>query len=79
MFYKFINENTIEKAPKPLRIGNKTIFTNSEKIYNEQGYYKVVSAEYPQDDKIYKPTYTLENYKGLDRNRRYSHISTTSS
>lgn len=61
MFYKLINENTIEKSPKPLRIGNKTIFTNSEKIYNEQGYYKVVSAEYPQDDKIYKPTYTLEN------------------
>lgn len=61
MFYKLIDINTIQKAPKPLKVVGKEVFTNSEKIYNEQGYYKLVNAEYPQDNKTYKPTYTLEN------------------
>ena len=61
MFYKLINESTIEKAPKPLKIDGKDVFTNSDKIYNEQGYYQLVDTEYPQDNKTYKPTYMLEN------------------
>ena len=61
MFYKFIDENTIRKAPRPLNIGGKDVFTNSEGIHNEQGYFKLVNTEYPQDEKAYQPTYSLEN------------------
>ncbi len=61
MFYKLIDENTIRKAPKPLKIGGKDVFTNSEKIHNEQGYYKVVKTEYPQDEKYYESKYLLED------------------
>ncbi len=60
MFYKFIDENTIRKAPKPLNIGGKDVFTNSEEIHNEQGYYRLVNTEYPQDQKSYQPIYTFE-------------------
>lgn len=61
MFYKFIGQNTIRKAPKPLNIGGKDVFTNSEEIYNSQGYYRLVNTEYPQDEKAYQPIYSLEN------------------
>ena len=61
MFYKFIDQNTIRKAPRPLNIGGKDVFTNSEEIHNEQGCYRLVNAEYPQDEKTYQPTYSLEN------------------
>ena len=61
MFYKFIDENTIEIAPKPLKIDGKDVFTNSEEIYNEQGYFKLIQADYPQDDKFYMPVYELKN------------------
>ncbi len=61
MFYKFINENTIETAPKPLKIDGKDIFTNSEEIYNGQGYFKLIQEEYPQDDKFYISTYELRD------------------
>ena len=61
MFYKFINESTIERAPKPLKIDGKDIFTNSEEIHNSQGYYRLVNTEYPQDEKAYQPIYSLEN------------------
>ncbi len=59
MFYKYINENTVEKAPKMLNIGGKDVFTNNEKIYNSQGYYKLLLSEHPKDDKLYKPVYIL--------------------
>lgn len=61
MFYKFIDKNTIQKAPKPLKMGSKDIFTNSEQIHNEREFYRLVNTEYPQDGKTYKPIYTLEN------------------
>lgn len=61
MFYKFINETTIQKAPMPLKIDGKDVFTNSEEIHNEQGYYELVSAEYPQDEKYYESKYVLED------------------
>lgn len=61
MFYKYINESTIEKAPNPLKIENQDVFTNSEAIHNEQGYYRLITTDYPQDDKVYQPTYSLEN------------------
>lgn len=60
MFYKIINETTIKKAPKPLKIDGKDVFTNSEKIHNEQGYFRLIQAEYPQDDNFYFPKYKLE-------------------
>lgn len=61
MFYKLIDEHTIEKAPNPLSVNGKHIFTNSEKVFNENGYYKVVKTEYPQDDKYYESKYVLED------------------
>lgn len=61
MFYKFINESTIERAPKPLKIDGKDVFTNSEEIYNGQGYYRLKQTEYPQDDKFYMPVYELKD------------------
>ena len=61
MFYKFIDQNTIRKAPKPLNIGGKDVFTNSEEIHNSQGYYRLVNTEYPQYEKAYQPIYSLEN------------------
>jgi hypothetical protein len=57
MYYKFINEYEIKKAPKPLKIDGKDVFTNSEKIHNEQGYYRLLTSEYPQDDKYYEARY----------------------
>ena len=61
MFYKFIDQNTIRKAPKPLNIGGKDVFTNSEEIHNEQGYFKLVNTEYPQDEKTYQPIYIVKD------------------
>lgn len=60
MFYKLINETTIQKAPKPLKIDGKDVFTNSEKIHNENGYFKLKQTEPPQDGKIYAPRYTMQ-------------------
>jgi hypothetical protein len=57
MFYKLISESTIQKAPKPLKIDGKDVFTNKEEIYNSQGYYRLLTTDYPQDDKIYQPKY----------------------
>ena len=61
MFYKFINETTIKKAPKPLKIDGKDVFTNNEKIHNDNGYYRLIQAEYPQDDKHYELRYQLQD------------------
>ena len=59
MFFKIIDNYTVEKAPRPLKIDGKDVFTTSEEIHNEQGFYKVVNAEYPQDEKAYRPIYTM--------------------
>ena len=60
MFYQFINETTIKKAPIPLKIGGKDVFTNSEQIHNGQGYYRLIQTDYPQDDKYYEARYELQ-------------------
>lgn len=61
MFYEFIDEKTIKKAPRPLKDDGKDVFTNSEEIHNRNGYYKLIQAEYPQDEKHYEARYTLED------------------
>ena len=61
MFYQFIDENNIRKAPKPLYIDGKDVFTNNEEAHNKQGYYKLILTEYPQGEKGYVPFYVLEN------------------
>lgn len=58
MFYK-LKENGIEKAPKMLLVAGKQIFTNSEKIYNENGYYKVQEVPCSLGGN-YKPVYYLK-------------------
>ena len=59
MFYKLINETTIEKAPNPLLVDGKHIFTNSEEVFNKNGYYKLTKTDYPEDSKYYENKYTL--------------------
>ena len=59
MFFKIIDKYTVEKAPRPLKIEGKDVFTTSEEIHKEQGFYKVVNAEYPNDSKPYRPIYTM--------------------
>ena len=59
MFFKIIDRYTLEKAPRPLKIEDKDVFTTSEEIHNEQGYFRVENAEYPNDDKAYRPIYTM--------------------
>lgn len=61
MFFKLINETTIRKATKPLKVDGKDIFTNSEKVYNENGYYRLMQNKYPQDGKHYEVRYTLQD------------------
>lgn len=48
MFYKLIDENTVEKFKPPLKVDGKHIFTNDEKILNENGYYKVIINPMPE-------------------------------
>ena len=59
MFFKLIDKHNLEKAPRPLKIEDKDVFTTSEEIHNSQGFYKVVETEYPNDDKAYRPLYTM--------------------
>ena len=61
MFYQLINETTIRKAPKPIKIDGKDVFTNSEKIHNEQGYFRLLTSDYPQDEKYYEARYELQD------------------
>lgn len=61
MFYKLIDEKTVEKASNPLCIDGKHIFTNSKEVFNENGFYKLVNTEYPQDDKYYESKYVLQD------------------
>lgn len=59
MFFKLKDNNTVEKAPRPLKIDGKDVFTTSEETHNKQGFYRVVNAEYPNDKKAYRPIYTM--------------------
>ena len=59
MFFKLIDKHNLEKAPRPLKIEDKDVFTTSEEIHNTQGFYKVVETEYPNDDKAYRPVYKM--------------------
>lgn len=59
-FYEMVNRTQIKNAPRPLRIDGKDIFTTDEKIYNENGYYRLEWEDYPQDEKVYSPYYILE-------------------
>lgn len=59
MFYKLIDKYTLGQAPDVLHIDGKDVFTNSEEIYNSQGYYRVEETDYPDEGKIYKPIYQM--------------------
>lgn len=59
MFFKLIDNQTVEKAPRPLKIEGKDVFTTSEEIHNGQGFYRVEASDYPEDDKNYKPIYEM--------------------
>ena len=59
MFFKLTDNNTIEKAPRPLKIEGKDVFTTSEEIHATLGFYKVVESEYPNDDRVYTPIYAM--------------------
>ena len=59
MFFKIIDKYTVKKAPRPLKIEDKDVFTTSEQTHNEQGFYRVVNAEYPNDEKAYRPVYKM--------------------
>jgi hypothetical protein len=61
MFYQLINETTLKKAPKPLKFNGRDVFTKSEQIHNEQGYYRLLTSDYPQDDKYYEAHYSLQD------------------
>ncbi len=61
MFYELIDENTIKKAPKPLKIDGKDVFTNSEETYNKQGFFALIQTDFPQDEKAHKAKYTLKD------------------
>lgn len=60
MFYKYINEDTIEKAPSILRVEGKQIYTNDEKIYNRHGYYRLDETPIPDTEGKITPKYFLE-------------------
>ena len=58
-FYESISRTEIKPAPRPLRINGEDIFTTSEEIYNDNGYYRLEIEEYPQDEKTYSPYYEM--------------------
>ena len=64
MFYKLIDDQTLEKFKNPLRVDNKHIFTNSEKVLNEHGYYKVVNDPMPEEQK--ENVYYTSKYEVID-------------
>ena len=59
IYYEYIDRYTIQLAPRPLRIGDEDVFTNDEKIYNQQGCYRKECDEYPKDEKEYSAWYEL--------------------
>jgi hypothetical protein len=61
VFYK-LTEKGIEKAPKYfVDDKGRHIFTNSEKVHNEHGYFKLNKTDRPQNEKSYKPKYRKQN------------------
>lgn len=60
MFFKLIDKYTVKKAPRPLKTEGNDVFTNNEKSHNEQGYFRVVNTEYPEDEKAYRPIYKMD-------------------
>lgn len=61
LFYKFIDNKHIEKAPIPLLVSGKNIFSNSEEVYNKNGYFRLVKEPYPEDGGVYDPFYELND------------------
>lgn len=61
MFYAFADEQTIKRAPKPLKVDGKDVFTTNEKIHNEYGFFRLICEDYPKDSKCYKPKYILND------------------
>lgn len=60
MFYKLIDEQSIEKFKNPLKVDGKHIFTNDEKLLNDNGYYKIVMTPQPEITK--ENTYYVSKY-----------------
>ena len=61
MFYEFINEKRVKKAPRPLKVNGKDVFTTDEEIHNKFGYYRLQEVECPQDEKCYETRYTMND------------------
>ncbi len=59
MFFKLIDKYTVEKAPRPLKTEGKDVFTTSSEVHARLGFYKIIETEYPNDEKAYKPIYTM--------------------
>ena len=53
MFVKFINETTIEKAPRCIHVGATTYVMPNAEQYAEGGYYELVEATKPEPRKWY--------------------------
>lgn len=64
MFYRIIDEQTLEKFKNPLRVDNRHIFTNNEEILNANGYYKVIRNPQPEEAK--ENTYYISKYVVID-------------
>lgn len=67
MFYELVDKYQIIKAPYPLQIDDKDVFTNSEVIYNQQGFYSLESTIKPQDEFLYQPYFELINNKIIQK------------
>lgn len=61
MFYKYINEDTIQKAPVYIESEGRSIYTNDETIYNAHGYYRLIEEEKPTDGEEYYSKYILKD------------------
>ena len=48
-----IDENTIEKAPRCIHVGNKTYILPTEEQYEEGGYYELIETPQPKAKKWY--------------------------
>ena len=64
MFYKIVDEQTLEKFKNPLRVEGKHIFTNSEELLNANGYYRVINDPMPEEQK--ENTYFTTKYVVID-------------
>ena len=60
LFYRLIDSQHIEKAPMPLQVSRQNIFSNSESLYNHNGYYRIVRDSYPDDGNVYDSVYEME-------------------